>query len=153
MSIDSGFGNNNEVIGPDTPGAKFERRLSVYFNYGEGHTYTLEEGDQLIDPLLKPEGAGEDWQPDPLDVEMPKFYIERATKPNTRDRQSIFLKHVAWFRYQEFWYIPKQRVETVAQKPGPRFRGDQQRSGGVGGGGGSTSTPIGRDPVKIPPGN
>lgn len=119
-----------EGIGPHTPGAQQVRRLSVYFSSGEGHAFELYEGDQLIDPLIKPLDAGDDWMPHPIDLEVPKLYIIRALKQaDAAQQESIFLKHVAWMRWTDYWVAPKEQPRPQPQevrRPGPAFRDDRR---------------------------
>jgi hypothetical protein len=147
MSTDSA---HNALIGPDTPGAKVIRRLSIYFKSGEGHTFELEPDDQLIDPLLRPEGASEEWEPDPMDVRFPKLIIHRqCANPNDMNRESISLEAVAWTRYQEIWTAPKPQPSTnliPARPQAPRFRDDRRPSTGP-----TRASASSKDPVKLPP--
>jgi len=147
-----------QLANANTPGAKWVRRISVYFSYGEGHTYILEEGDDLIDPLLPPEDLSDPervaWVPKPIDLVIPKLYIVRAIHPVTgaEVQESIYLKHVAYLKYMAFWAVRKVKPSTppsVApmkrQGGAPAFRDGRPRRE-------DEKQESGKDPVILPPG-
>lgn len=161
MSNDS---EHNEAIGeevplppraePDQTRPRVQRRLSVYFSYGEGHTFILEEGDQVIDPLIPPEGADPGWVPNQIDIDVPKLIlVKQVADPNGAPIvESIYLKHVAYTRYIEYTIKPKPKQPAnmpvgAARRPGPQFRDTARR--GAEGRRESLPPPVGKDPVKV----
>ena len=128
----------SETRVPEASEPREIRRLSVYWKDGTAHTFVLLPDDLLIDPLEKPEGAGEDWQPDPAAVVCQYLIIVRAVKPGTDQisrHEKIFLGGVAWYGFNHFIERPKPKVEVPqrtqfrnplrAARPTPTAKNDQ----------------------------